>query len=114
VNAGGSEVVQHSHLASAESADPYVCTFALGSPMVVPANPTGKFRVTASFDVSASPEVPGSTGIFMWDEVTEDGEFRPAVDMNDGGDSNWDVKATMGLAQWTPLSPTITFSYTQD
>jgi hypothetical protein len=47
-------------------------------------------------------------------DVTADGEFRPAIDMTDGGDSNYNVKDTMGLADWTPLTPTIAFTYAQE
>lgn len=107
-------LVRHGYLASDESPDPYIFTGALATPLVVPDHPSGKYKIKATFDVSASPEVPGSTGIFMWDDVTQDGLFKPGIDMEQGGDCNATEFEANGAADWTPLSPTITFTYSQE
>lgn len=103
-------LASHSYLASDESPDPNVVVLPLAQPLVIPANPTGMYRITASFDITQSPDEPGSTGTFVWDDVTPDGMFKPGVDMAQGGDGNAADYATKGAPEWTPLGPTITFT----
>ncbi|MEN6372373.1 MAG: hypothetical protein ABFD64_10210 [Armatimonadota bacterium] len=116
-NRPGDEVTgtltQHNYLASDETPDPYVFTSTLATPLIIPANPTGKYKVSINLNITKSPEEPNSTGIFMWDDVTADGMFKPAIDKTLGGDGNEHEVIEMGPAEFTPLSPTITFSYTK-
>lgn len=103
-------LAQHTYLAGEDSNDPNTFTVTLPSPIVVPATPTGRYRLTAGFNLSASPEDGGSTGTFVWDDVTEDGLFKPGIDMAEGGDGNAAEYEINGPPLWTPLGPTITFT----
>ncbi len=100
----------HEYLASAESDDPNTITITLATPLVIPANPNGKYTISGGFNLGASPEIANSTGTFAWDDVTVDGQFKPGVDMAQGGDGNQAEFEAYGAPLWTPLGPTITFT----
>lgn len=115
VNGDGSEIVQFGPWAAntADSPDPFVCTIALPADgqIVVPAHPSGKYVLSVKFDITRSPDIVGSQGTFIYDDVDEDGKFEPAVNDEDGGDSTWgDAR---GNAGWSPLTPTMTVSFTK-
>lgn len=74
------------------------------------------YTMTMTFDVSVSPDqyvanVPtaNGTGTFFWDDVTNDGVFKPAVSFADGGDQN----NGNGQPDWNMLPPTITLTVTE-
>jgi len=89
-----------------ESPDPYTMTMALSAPVVIPVAPNGQYVVAVNFDVTKSPEVPGSTGTFIFEDVNSDGKFEPGLPVAQGGD---DVReTTQAPGEWNSLPPTIT------
>lgn len=110
---------------TADSPDPYTQVVALPTPIVVPANPSGVYKVTANFDITTSPLIPGSTGTFIWDDVMNDdypdgdGQFRPGTEWASTGHCGDKIPegtawASNGMPMWSPLPPTITMSATTE
>ncbi|MEN6372706.1 MAG: hypothetical protein ABFD64_11925 [Armatimonadota bacterium] len=117
---------------TSDSPDPYIQVIQLTSPIVVPANPTGKFSINVNFDITKSPLISGSTGTFFWDDVQNDdhpsgdGIFRPGrswgqtdagSETGTSGDQTPQLAPaydSFGTPFWCPLPPTVSVSLQSD
>lgn len=111
----GSAVVQDLHFS--KSTEPYVEVVQLSAPVAVSPSPSGKYVITTNFDVTKSPIVDGSTGLFVWDGVpasnNSDGEldFPPPVPWAQPTSGD-DPEAPPAPPFWSVLPPTVTTSAT--
>jgi hypothetical protein len=94
------------------SSDPYTMTLALDTPVVIPANPSGQYRLTANFDVNQSPLDATATGMFMFDDVDGDGIFEPGPGQTFGAGRDCN-DGTHGEPQFCILPPLTTITYAQ-
>jgi len=92
------------------SPDPWYGYNELPEPLVIN-NPSGKYILTTTFDVTTSPQAPGCGGTFAWNDVTEDGLFKPAVMYTEGGDAG---DPGQGYGEWAPLAPVISVSVAKE
>lgn len=107
-----SMVVQEFHFSQDdnESPDPYVVTLELPEPIVIPANPTGLYKITTTFDVGASILDPNATGVFLFDDVDGDGVFEPGPGMGDGSGRDCN-DGTNGEPMYSILPPQMQMSF---
>jgi hypothetical protein len=87
--------------------DAWTIPLAPGSEVVVPENPQGEFVINLNFDVTQSPEIPGSDGTIIFDDVDGDGNFEPGTD-DAGGATGVDETPT-----WEVLPPLVTAGCTR-
>lgn len=110
--ANHSGVVQDFHF-SKSSSEPYTEVVSLTTPFTVPENPTGKYVLTTNFDVTQSPLVSGSKGVFVWDAASsssdDDLDFPPAVPWASGTSSSSD-DVPPDPPFWSALPPAVTTS----
>ncbi len=90
--------VQDSEFSTTASADPYYETIALTSSVTIPANPTGTWTGTFTFD---------GTDMFFFDDVDNDGKFEPGVQAPNG-----DANMGSNVPLWWPEAPGVTCAFT--
>lgn len=94
------------------SPDPYEQVIVLPTPIVVPGNPSGQYRVVVDFDVTSSPQDPVATGLFLFDDVNNNGIFEPGPGEGDGSDRDFN-DGIHGEPHFCILAPTMSVSYTK-
>lgn len=95
-----------------QSSDPYVVTLELPEPLVIPANPTGLYKITTTFDVGASILDPNATGVFLFDDVDGDGVFEPGPGMGDGSGRDFN-DGVHGEPMYSILPPQMQMGFTK-
>lgn len=105
-------LVQFDPWAGDDFSDPFVATLEIQEPVIVPANPDGKFVVNVNFDPTVSPQAPNANGIFFYDDIDEDGVFEPGVAAAQGGDEAA-PDSQYGEGDWDTFQPTITATFSK-